>query len=144
MNPETHISPLVDKAEKFYRIALASFKLPKLLIGTRVIVTRVKETSKYNNVFGKVYTSNLLLDSDTETFQVKLLLSQETLSRIHALQAEILEVYDRESLLKTGDLVTYQRRDLIFRFKVKEIEALANSRSSIYKYTLVGIKESTN
>ena len=58
MAEENMTSRQQDKAQKLYQIGLKNIKLQLALNGTKFVVLRPKDNSKWKNVFGGSYSSD--------------------------------------------------------------------------------------
>lgn len=144
MSDESFVSRHLNHTAKFYSRAFKLFQFYKKAgMATVFLVTRVKENSKYQDVYGSTYGSSLLNDPDTEHKTVSLIVNLQKLLDIYNLQSESIQVYDVEELLERGDLVNYKRGDKTFGFKVSEVKSFTEQPQILYQFTLVPTKETT-
>jgi len=95
MSEYGYINKWFDKADKFYNISLKQFEFHKKILGTRVRVTRIKDTSKYKAVLGSVYTSNILNDADKVEFDYVVIINLNSMKQLFNRNIDSLEFYDR-------------------------------------------------
>jgi len=135
------INQLLDNSNDFYAKAFQQFNFYKKLLGTRVIVTRVKNESDYRDVFGYIYSSTLLDDSDKEEFEYMILINLNDMKSLFQKNIDQIEFFDNEFVIKVGDVITYTRRDQEFKFKVSKVETFSEAEGVLYRYTMMGMTE---
>jgi len=135
------VNQLIDNANDFYAKAFQQFDFYKKLMGTRVIVTRMKDYSDYKEVFGNIYSSTLLDDSDKEEFEYVILINMNDMKPIFMKSIDQIEFYDNNNVLKSGDVVTFSRRDQEFKFKIIRAETFSEAEGVLYRYIMTGMTE---
>jgi hypothetical protein len=135
------VADLLDNSNKFHSVALNQFKLNKKLLGTKVSVERISPNSKYREVFGGLYTSENLDDSEIERFSYVILLNMNDMKNLLSKNVNSLEIFDNENILRLGDVLSYRRRDQEYQFKVSSVETFSEAENVLYKYTLLGLLE---
>jgi len=135
------INQLLDNSNDFYAKAFQQFNFYKKLLGTRVIVTRVKNESDYRDVFGYIYSSTLLDDSDKEEFEYMIFININDMNSLFQKNIDQIEFFDNEFVIKVGDVITYTRRDQEFKFKVSKVEIFSEAEGVLYRYTMMGMTE---
>lgn len=100
------INQLLDNSNDFYAKAFQQFNFYKKLLGTRVIVTRVKNESDYRDVFGIIYSSTLLDDSDKEEFEYMILINLNDMNSLFQKNIDQIEFFDNEFVIEVGDVIT--------------------------------------
>lgn len=139
---DSFISRHLNNSAKFYSRSFKLFNFYKKAgMATVFLVSRVKENSKYQEVYGSTYGSTLLNDPETETKTISLIVNLQKLLDIWNIQSDSLEVYDVEELVERGDILTYKRGSNTFSFKVSEVKSFTEQPQILYMFTLVPIKE---
>jgi hypothetical protein len=52
-----------------------------------------------------------------------------------------IEFYDNNNVLKSGDVVTFSRRDQEFKFKITRAETFSEAEGVLYRYIMMGMTE---
>jgi len=89
-----YVARWFDLQNKFTNIAYKQFKFYKRVLGTRVRVSRVLDSSKYRTVFGPAFTSNNLNDPETVEFDYVVLLNHNMMVEPKNRNANEFEFYD--------------------------------------------------
>ena len=58
----------LDKSNRFYEIGMKNIKLQLKFLGTKFVVNRPKDNSKWKQVFGGTYSSDSTMENDYEKF----------------------------------------------------------------------------
>lgn len=143
-NDEGMVAKYLNKATKFYSLGLRHIRTQIKFLGTQVDVSRPKPGSKWKNVFGGSYSStDEDIDTDFEHFETRLLLSINEMRDVWNRQRDTVEVWADESRagLEVGDVVSYSREGLVYRFKVIQKTAFSEAAKDIWIYTLASIIE---
>lgn len=135
------IDKYLDNANKFYRLAMNQFDFYLKIMGTDVVIIRVKDDSAHKNVFGTVYSSNLNNDEDLIKLKYRILINMNDMRRIFSQSADNFEVYDNRDVMKMGDIIEFSRRDKTYQFKITEVQAFSEASDVLWRYTLVGQQE---
>ena len=137
-------SKLLDKANKLYSIGMKNIKLQLNLLGTSFVVLRPKDNSKWKNVFGGSYSSDVTLENDYDQFTVRLIINQNELTDVWNRNRDTVEVYTNDGNLEVGDELQYTRGNRTFRFKVSLKQGYSEVADVFYVYTLSSIIETLN
>lgn len=135
------IDKYLDNANKFYSLAMNQFDFYLKIMGTDVIIIRVKDDSKHKQVYGTVYSSDLLNDEDLVKLKYRILINMNDMRKIYSQSADQFEIYDNRDVLKMGDIIEFSRKDKTYRFKVTEVQAFSEAASVLWKYNLSGYQE---
>jgi hypothetical protein len=144
MSDEGFINQLLDNTNSFYKLALSQWKIAKKLLGTKVTISRVKDSSKYQDVFGSIYTSTLLNDDDVTKFSYIILINMNDMKLIYSKNIDSFELFDNEDVLQVGDVISYSRKGQQYKFKVTKPESFSEAEGVLNKYTLLGIVETNS
>lgn len=146
-NPLNQTNPLMNKiqkrADKFYGIALKRFAVLKKLYGTKFIVTKPLENSKYKKVFGAAYTTYDRDNTQSNKRDVILIINMKEMIDIWNSQMGQLEVYDKDNLLERGELLESSRDGRIYYWKVEAVKTFGEGTGTIYQFTLSPSQELT-
>lgn len=118
MSEEGMSSKYLDKANKFYEIGMKNLKFYLKFLGTKFIVSRPKDNSKWKNVFGGSYSSDSTLENDYEQFTTTLLINLNDLRDVWSRNKDTTEVYSDKGDLEVGDELQYTREKLTYRFRI--------------------------
>lgn len=141
MSEEDMSARYLDKANKFLEIGMRNIKLQLKFLGTKFVVSRPKENSKWKNVFGGSYSSDSTLENDYEQFTTKLLINLNDLRDVWSRNKDTVEVYSDKDNLEVGDELQYTRDKITYRFKVIQKNAFSEAAKGIYVYVLSSIIE---
>lgn len=141
MSEEDMSARYLDKANKFLEIGMRNIKLQLKFLGTKFVVSRPKENSKWKNVFGGSYSSDSTLENDYEQFTTKLLINLNDLRDVWSRNRDTVEVYSDKNDLEVGDELQYTRDKITYRFKVVQKNAFSEVAKGIYVYVLSSIIE---
>ena len=72
----------VERSNKFYKATLKTIKAQLAMLGTKFIVLRPKENSKWKNVFGGSYSSDSTLENDYDEFTTTLIINQNDMKDV--------------------------------------------------------------
>lgn len=131
----------LDKANKLYAIGMKNIKFQLALLGTRFIVLRPKNNSKWKNVFGGTYSSDSTLENDYEQFTTELIINQNDLVDVWNRNRDTLEVYTNDGTLQVGDELQYTREKRTYRFKISQKLGFSEVADVFFVYTLTSIIE---
>lgn len=141
MSEENMSARYLDKANKFLEIGMRNIKLQLKFLGTKFVVSRPKENSKWKNVFGGSYSSDSTLENDYEQFTTKLLINLNDLRDVWSRNRDTVEVYSDKNDLEVGDELQYTRDKITYRFKIVQKNAFSEAAKGIYVYVLSSIIE---
>nr|DAX30648.1 MAG TPA: hypothetical protein [Caudoviricetes sp.] len=141
MSEEDMSARYLDKANKFLEIGMRNIKLQLKFLGTKFVVSRPKENSKWKNVFGGSYSSDSTLENDYEQFTTKLLINLNDLRDVWSRNRDTVEVYSDKNDLEVGDELQYTRDKITYRFKIVQKNAFSEAAKGIYVYVLSSIIE---
>lgn len=140
-NSEDMASRNLEKANKLYSIGMKNIELPLKLLGTKFVVLRPKDNSKWKKVFGGSYSSDSTLENDYEQFTTKLIVNQNEMRDVWNRNRDTLETYTNDDSLMVGDELQYTRDKRTFRFKIILKQGYSEASSVLYAYTLSSIIE---
>lgn len=141
MAEEDMSSRYLDKANRFYEIGMRNIKLQLKFLGTKFVVNRPKDNSKWKHVFGGSYSSDATLENDYETFTTKLLINLNDLRDVWQRNRDTVEVYSDKDNLQIGDELQYTREGITYRFKVIQKQGFSEAQKSLFVYVLSSIIE---
>ena len=130
-----------DKAQKLYQIGLKAIKVQLALNGTKFIVLRPKDNSKWKNVFGGSYSSDSTLENDYDQFETTLIINTSEMRDVWNRNRDSLEAVTNDSSLEVGDELQYTRGGRTYRFKISLKQGYSELSNSLYSYTLMSIVE---
>ena len=134
-------SKYLEKATKFYQIGMKNIKLQLKFLGTKLIVNRPLDNSKWKNVFGGSYSSDSTLENDYTQFETTLLINLNDLRDVWSRNRDSLEVYSDKDDINVGDELQYTREGYTYRFKVIQKQAFSEAAKGLFVYTLSSIIE---
>ena len=129
------VSDYLNRANNFLKVGMKNIKLLKKMIGTRVIVSRPKDNSKWKNVFGGSYSSDSTLETDYDQFQTILIINMNDMRDVWSRNRDIIETYSDEGNLEVGDEVQYSRNGITYRYKIIQKQALRILITANYQRT---------
>jgi hypothetical protein len=135
------VSDYLNRANNFLKVGMKNIKLLKKMIGTRVIVSRPKDNSKWKNVFGGSYSSDSTLETDYDQFQTILIINMNDMRDVWSRNRDIIETYSDEGNLEVGDEVQYSRNGVTYRYKIIQKQAFSEAKIGLYVYMLSTIIE---
>lgn len=138
---EDMASRLLDKANKFYSIAMKNIKLQLSLLGTDFVVLRPKDNSKWKNVFGGSYSSNSTLENDYDQFNIRLIVNMNDMKDVWNRNRDNIESLTNDGSLEVGDELQYTRNKRTYRFKVSQKLSYSEVADIFYVYTLSSMIE---
>lgn len=141
MNSESMTSKLQDKAQALYSLGLQSIKLQLALNGTKFVVRRPKENSKWKNVFGGSYSSDSTLENDYDEFTTTLIINTNDMKDVWNRNRDVLESWTNDGTLQVGDELQYTRGGRTYRFKISVKQGFSEAANSLFSYTLMSIIE---
>jgi hypothetical protein len=141
MSEENMSSKYLEKATKFYQIGMKNIKLQLKFLGTKLIVNRPLDNSKWKNVFGGSYSSDSTLENDYTQFETTLLINLNDLRDVWSRNRDSLEVYSDKDDINVGDELQYTREGYTYRFKVIQKQAFSEAAKGLFVYTLSSIIE---
>lgn len=131
----------LDKSNKFYEIGMRNIKMQLKFLGTKFVVNRPKDNSKWKQVFGGSYSSDSTIENDYETFTTKLLINLNELRDVWQRNRDTVEVYSDKDDLKLGDELQYTREGITYRFKIVSKQAFSEAAKNLFIYVLSSIIE---
>lgn len=130
-----------DIAQKLYQAGLGSIKIQMALNGTKFIVLRPKDNSKWKNVFGGSYSSDSTLENDYEEFTTTLIVNTNDMRDVWNRNRDSLEAWTDDGTLEVGDELQYTRDKRTYRFKISLKQGYSETANSLFSYTLMSIIE---
>lgn len=134
-------SRLFDKAQSLYQIGLKQIKVQLALNGTKFIVLRPKDNSKWKSVFGGSYSSDSTLENDYEQFDTVLVVNTGDMKDVWNRNRDSLSAWTNDGTLEVGDELQYTRDGRTYRFKISLKQGFSEAASSLFEYTLMSIIE---
>ncbi len=141
MAEENMTSRQQDKAQKLYQIGLKNIKLQLALNGTKFVVLRPKDNSKWKNVFGGSYSSDSTLENDYDQFITTLIVNTNDMRDVWNRNRDSLEAFTNDGSLQVGDELQYTRDGRTYRFKISLKQGYSETANSLFSYTLMSIIE---
>ena len=141
MSAESMTSRLFDKAQSLYQIGLKQIKVQLALNGTKFIVLRPKDNSKWKSVFGGSYSSDSTLENDYEQFDTTLIVNTGDMKDVWNRNRDSLDAWTNDGSLEVGDELQYTREGRTYRFKISLKQGFSEAASSLFVYTLMSIIE---
>ena len=141
MSDENMSSKYLRKANRFYEIGMRNLKMQLKFAGTKLVVNRPLDNSKWKNVFGGSYSSDSTLENDYTQFETTLLINLAELRDVWARNRDTLEVYSDKDDLKVGDELQYTREGFTYRFKIIQKNAFSEAAKGLFVYVLSSIIE---
>jgi hypothetical protein len=141
MSAESMTSRLFDKAQSLYQIGLKQIKVQLALNGTKFIVLRPKDNSKWKSVFGGSYSSDSTLENDYEQFDTVLVVNTGDMKDVWNRNRDSLDAWTNDGSLEVGDELQYTRDGRTYRFKISLKQSFSEAASSLFEYTLMSIIE---
>jgi hypothetical protein len=141
MSSNGFINKYLDNANTFYHIALQQFKFYKKLEGTKVVVSRISNSSKYKEVFGTTYSSTLMNDNEKSEFEYVIIINMNDMKKLYQKNIDQLQFMDNQDTIKLGDVLTYTRKTQEYKFKVTDVQTFSEAEGVLYQYTIAGMTE---
>ena len=141
MAEENMTSRQQDKAQKLYQIGLKNIKLQLALNGTKFVVLRPKDNSKWKNLFGGSYSSDSTLENDYDQFITTLIVNTNDMRDVWNRNRDSLEAFTNDGSLQVGDELQYTRDGRTYRFKISLKQGYSETANSLFSYTLMSIIE---
>lgn len=138
---EGFIKSILDGTNQFYSTALKQFEWYKKILGTKVIVSRLKTADKYKDVFGSTATSTLVDDTDLDKFPYVVLINMNDMLRLYQKSTNQLQFQDNLDVIKIGDVLTFSRNGQEYKWKVINVETFSEAERVLYQYTIQGMQE---
>lgn len=138
---EGMVSDYLNKANKFLQVGMKNVKILMKMVGTRFIVSRPKDNSKWKNVFGGSYSSDSTLENDYDQFNTTLLVNLNDMRDVWSRNRDIIETYSDNGDLEVGDELQYTRSGITYRFKIIQKQAYSDSAVGLFIYMLSSIIE---
>ena len=140
---EGMVSDYLNRSNKFLQIGMKNVRLLMKMVGTKFIVSRPKDNSKWKNVFGGSYSSDSTLENDYDQFHTKLVVNLNDMKDVWSRNRDIIETYSDQGDLEVGDELEYTRSGITFRFKVIQKQAYSDAAVGLYVYMLSSIIETS-
>lgn len=138
---EGMVSDYLNKANKFLQVGMKNVKLLMKMVGTKFIVSRPKDNSKWKNVFGGSYSSDSTLENDYDQFNTTLLVNLNDMRDVWSRNRDIIETYSDNGDLEVGDELQYTRSGITYRFKIIQKQAYSDASVGLFVYMLSSIIE---
>lgn len=138
---ENMASRSVERSNKFYKAALKTIKAQLAMLGTKFIVLRPKENSKWKNVFGGSYSSDSTLENDYDEFTTTLIINQNEMKDVWNRNRDSVEAITNDGSLEVGDELQYTRDKRTYRFKITLKQGYSETGDTLFSYTLMSIIE---
>lgn len=108
----------------------------KKVLGTEVVVDRVKEDSMYKTVYGVAYNDTIEGNTEVEHFHHTIVINMNTLLKVWNVTENDLQFYDIGEDLEMGDILTFSRNNLEYKWKITEIMQLTDVGGIVRQYTI--------
>lgn len=131
----------VERSNKFYKATLKTIKAQLAMLGTKFIVLRPKENSKWKNVFGGSYSSDSTLENDYDEFTTTLIINQNDMKDVWNRNRDSVEAITNDGFLEVGDELQYTRDKRTYRFKITLKQGYSETGDTLFSYTLMSIIE---
>lgn len=131
----------VERGNKFYKATLKTIKAQLAMLGTKFIVLRPKENSKWKNVFGGSYSSDSTLENDYDEFTTTLIINQNDMKDVWNRNRDSVEAITNDGSLEVGDELQYTRDKRTYRFKITLKQGYSETGDTLFSYTLMSIIE---
>nr|DAS54587.1 MAG TPA: hypothetical protein [Bacteriophage sp.] len=131
----------VERSNKFYKATLKTIKAQLAMLGTKFIVLRPKENSKWKNVFGGSYSSDSTLENDYDEFTTTLIINQNDMKDVWNRNRDSVEAITNDGSLEVGDELQYTRDKRTYRFKITLKQGYSETGDTLFSYTLMSIIE---
>ena len=131
----------VERSNKFYKATLKTIKAQLAMLGTKFIVLRPKENSKWKNVFGGSYSSDSTLENDYDEFTTTLIINQNDMKDVWNRNRDSVEAITNDGSLEVGDELQYTRDKRTYRFKITLKQGYSETGYTLFSYTLMSIIE---
>lgn len=131
----------VERSNKFYKATLKTIKAQLAMLGTKFIVLRPKENSKWKNVFGGSYSSDSTLENDYDEFTTTLIINQNDMKDVWNRNRDSVEAITNDGSLEVGDELQYTRDKRTYRFKITLKQSYSETGDTLFSYTLMSIIE---
>lgn len=138
---ENMASRMREKAQKLYQIGLKSIKIQLTLNGTKFIVLRPKDNSKWKDVFGGTYSSNSVAENDYDELETTLIVNTGEMRDVWNRNRDTLEAWTNDGTLEVGDELQYTQDGRTYRFKISLKQGFSETANSLYLYTLMSMIE---
>jgi hypothetical protein len=138
---ENMASRSVERSNKFYKATLKTIKAQLAMLGTKFIVLRPKENSKWKNVFGGSYSSDSTLENDYDEFTTTLIINQNEMKDVWNRNRDSVEAITNDGSLEVGDELQYTRDKRTYRFKITLKQGYSETGDTLFSYTLMSIIE---
>ena len=138
---EGMVSDYLNRSNKFLQVGMKNIKVLMKMIGTKFIVSRPKDNSKWKNVFGGSYSSDSTLENDYDQFTTSLIINMNDMRDVWSRNRDIVETYSDNGDLEVGDELQYTRSGITYRFKVIQKQAYSDATIGLYTYFLSSIIE---
>nr|DAJ32583.1 MAG TPA: hypothetical protein [Caudoviricetes sp.] len=138
---ENMASRSVERSNKFYKATLKTIKAQLAMLGTKFIVLRPKENSKWKNVFGGSYSSDSTLENDYDEFTTTLIINQNDMKDVWNRNRDSVEAITNDGSLEVGDELQYTRDKRTYRFKITLKQGYSETGDTLFSYTLMSIIE---
>ena len=138
---EGMVSDYINRSNKFLQVGMKNIKVLMKMMGTKFIVSRPKDNSKWKNVFGGSYSSDSTLENDYDQFTTTLIINMNDMRDVWSRNRDIIETYSDNGDLEVGDELQYTRSGITYRFKVIQKQAYSDASVGLFTYFLSSIIE---
>lgn len=138
---EGMVSDYLNRSNKFLQVGMKNIKVLMKMVGTKFIVSRPKDNSKWKNVFGGSYSSDSTLENDYDQFTTTLIINMNDMRDVWSRNRDIIETYSDNGELEVGDELQYTRNGITYRFKIIQKQAYSDSAIGLFTYFLSSIIE---
>ena len=138
---EGMVSDYLNRSNKFLQVGMKNIKVLMKMVGTKFIVSRPKDNSKWKNVFGGSYSSDSTLENDYDQFTTSLIINMNDMRDVWSRNRDVVETYSDNGDLEVGDELQYTRNGITYRFKVIQKQAYSDATIGLYTYFLSSIIE---
>lgn len=131
----------LEKAKRFLQLGLKAIKIQLELNGTKFVVLRPKENSKWKNVFGGSFSSDANLETDYDQTTTTLIVNTNDMRDVWNRNRDTLDAWTNDGTLQLGDELQYTRDGITYRFKISQKSGFSDAADFLYSYSLMSIIE---
>lgn len=144
MSDEGFLKNLINNQNAWMKVGLKQFDWAKKLQGTKCIVTRIKKSSKYSEVFGAIVTSTLQDDEDREEFPYVIIINMEDMLKLFQKSINSMDFMDNQDTLQLGDTISFSSNGQLFKFQITDIQTFSQQGGILNRYTIQGLVETNS
>lgn len=141
MDNKGFVPDFYNSAVDIWNIGKEMFEWYRDILGTEVVITRIKESDKRKKILSTTLTTTFEDSQDIEKLNWKLILNQSNMLSIWKRNADTLNVIDSVDKVKTGDLISFEYYGVRYQFKVQSTQAYGIGSDICWQYTLIPIIE---